>query len=238
MLFDEEAFRKFLKRSGRSPSATDRVVRFVRGYEDYLKKFHNEKNVNEATPTDLEAFTIWYEDNEGESAKLQLWAIRYYYEFTSNKSMERKAAQLREERTATKRKAFRLKDFRGVDPEYIAKLENMGIRNVEQMRQRGQTKLQREELAQQTGIPIKVIMEFVKLSDLARLPGVKGIRARLYYEAGIDTVEKMAQWDPRELRMMLIEYVEKTGFDGIAPLPKEAESSVKTAKSLPKLIEY
>jgi hypothetical protein len=48
----------------------------------------------------------------------------------------------------------------------------------------------------------------------------------------------MARWDPAELRAMLIDFVEQRGFDGIAPLPKEAASSVATAKRLPKAAEY
>ena len=102
----------------------------------------------------------------------------------------------------------------------------------------GRTKSGRKELSEKTGIPLDAILEFVKLSDLARVPGIKSIRARLYYDAGIDSVEKMASWDPKELREMLIEFVERTQFDGIAPLPKEAEFSVKKAKELPKIVEY
>ncbi len=56
----------------------------------------------------------------------------------------------------------------------------------------GQTEEKRVALAKQLGIPAQDILELVKLSDLARLPRVKGIRARLYYDAGVDNVEKMA----------------------------------------------
>jgi len=78
----------------------------------------------------------------------------------------------------------------------------------------------------------------VKLSDLARIPGVKGIRARLYYDAGVDTIEKMAQWDPQELRTMIVQFVEQTGFDGVATLPAETRFTVKQAKKLPRIVEY
>jgi hypothetical protein len=37
---------------------------------------------------------------------------------------------------------------------------------------------------------------------------------------------------------MLVEFVERTGFDGVATLPKEAEFTVAEAKKLPKLVEY
>jgi hypothetical protein len=102
----------------------------------------------------------------------------------------------------------------------------------------GRTRKAREELAIKTRIPIKIILELVKLSDLARIYGVKSVRARLYYDAGVDTVEKMAKWNPEKLRAMLIGFVEKTGFDGIAPLPKEAEFTVAEAKKLPEIVEY
>ena len=83
-----------------------------------------------------------------------------------------------------------------------------------------------------------VILELVKLSDLARIPGVKGVRARLYCDAGVDTMEKMAEWRPEELRQMVDEFVERTGFEGIAPLPAEARFTVAQAKRLPKIVEY
>jgi hypothetical protein len=43
----------------------------------------------------------------------------------------------------------------------------------------------RESLSQRTGIEIHKIIENLKLSDLSRLKGMKGVRARLYYEAGV-----------------------------------------------------
>jgi predicted flap endonuclease-1-like 5' DNA nuclease len=131
-----------------------------------------------------------------------------------------------------------LKDFRGVNPEHTAILAAAGIRNVEQMLKAGRTPRARQELADATGIPLAAILELVKLSDLARIPGIKTVRARLYHDAGVDTVEKMAEWDSEELRAMLFEFVERTGFDGIAPLPGEAAFSVARAKELPKIIEY
>ena len=77
-----------------------------------------------------------------------------------------------------------------------------------------------------------MILEFARLSDLARILG------GLYLDAGVDSVENMAWWEPDALRGMSVEFVERTGFVGIAPLPKEAEFTVRTARKLPKVIEY
>jgi hypothetical protein len=121
---------------------------------------------------------------------------------------------------------------------HIEKLAAAGIKTAGQMLAAGQTAERRTALARDTGIPEEAILELVKLSDLARLPGVKGIRARLYYDAGVDCVEKMVAWEPEALLKMTAEFVERTGFDGIAPLPKEVSSTIANAKRLPRVVEY
>jgi hypothetical protein len=140
--------------------------------------------------------------------------------------------------TEKKHNPFKLRDFRDIDSEVIAKLEARCIKHAEQLLTAGRTRSQRSALARETGIPENVILELVMLSDLARLPGVKGIRARLYYNAGVDSVEKMASWEPEALRAMVTKYVERTGFDGLPPLPKEVSSTIANAQKLPKIVEF
>jgi hypothetical protein len=36
---------------------------------------------------------------------------------------------------------------------------------------------------------------------------------------------------------MLVDLVERTGFDGIAPLPKEIRNAIEVARSLPAVVE-
>ncbi len=136
-----------------------------------------------------------------------------------------------------RRNPFKLKEFRGVDPTHVARLEARGIKNAEQMLAAGGTAAQRTVLAAEAGIPEPAILELAKLSDLARLPGVKGIRARLYYDAGVDSVAKLAVWEPEALRLMVAEYVERTAFEGIPPLPKEVSSTISNARNLPRILE-
>lgn len=139
---------------------------------------------------------------------------------------------------AKKRNPFKLKDFRGVNPEHIVRLEKAGIKNTGQLISAGQTAEKRQRLATQAGIPVEVVLELVKLSDLARLPGVKGIRARLYYDAGVDTVEKLASFEPPALLRLTAEFVQRTGFEGSPPLPKEVSSTITNAKALPQLVAW
>ncbi len=132
---------------------------------------------------------------------------------------------------------FRLRDFRGVDQKHVARLETRGIKFAAQMLEAGLTQPQRAALAQATGVPEKAILELVKLSDLARLPGVKGIRARLYVDAGVDSVAKMAAWEPEALLVMVADYAQRSGFAGVPPLPKEVESTIANAQTLPIIVE-
>ena len=132
---------------------------------------------------------------------------------------------------------FKLRAFRGLDAEHLAILEARGIKTAEAMLRAGATPEQRANLSRETGIPAAAILELVRLSDLSRLPGVKGIRARLYYDAGVDSVTKMAAWESEPLRLMVTAFVERTGFDGIPPLPKEVSSTIANARRLPKVVE-
>ena len=233
---DEAGLERFLRRGGRSPSATTRCIRYVLEFEQFLQANRNGRTLEGADSTDLEMFAASIESEPKASAKTHLWALRYYYEYTSNPEMRSLAGSMREQRI--KRPPFPLSGFRGVEPEYADKLASAGVKNASQMLKAGRTPQDRLALAERTGVPLDAILEYVKLSDLARIPGTKGVRARLYYDAGVDTLEKMAEWDPEELRTMVSGFVERTGFGGIAPLPKEAASAVATAKRLPRIVEY
>lgn len=232
----EEAFQKFLKKGGRSPRAAKGVIATVQKYEQYLREERDVKGLDQAKPEDLEAFVSHVEEKKKDAAKNYLHGICYYYEYTRNTDMRDLAANLRRQRI--KQAPFPLRDFLKINPAHIRKLEALGIRNADQMLTAGKTPKKRQDLSTKTGIPSEAILELVKLSDLTRIFGVKSTRARLYYDAGVDNLDKMAKWNPDKLRTMLIDFVQKTGFDGIAPLPKEAEFTVKEAQKLPRIIEY
>jgi len=231
----DEEFRRFLKRGGRSENAAGRIIAYVKEFERYLKE-HCSVELNEADTGDLEAFAEWVEQKPKVSAKGHLWGIGYYYEYTSNEELRHTAGILREQRI--ERQPFPLREFRGINSEYVEKLAAAGIKNIKQMLEAGKSETERASLAEETGVAGDVILELVKLSDLARIPGVKGIRARLYHDAGVDTMEKMAEWEPEELREMAARFVERTGFEGIAPLPAEVRFTIAQARSLPKIVEY
>jgi hypothetical protein len=233
---DENGFRNYLIKGGRSTSAVNRCLGFLLEFEEYLQQNKLEKSLDDAQSDDLVEFVVMLDASSKTKAKKYLWAIRYYCDFTSNDELRDLAARLRAERIDSK--PFPIKGFRSVDPRYVEKLAEVGIKNVNQMLAAGGTLKARKLLAQSTGIPPSSILEFVKLSDLARIPGVKGIRAGLYYDAGIDSVETIAKLEPEELHEIVVDYIVKTGFDGVPTLPAEAKFTVEEARKLPSNIEY
>ncbi len=132
----------------------------------------------------------------------------------------------------------KLKDFPGVDRECVDKLASMGIKTAKQILDADRTKKDREELAKTSGTSSSCILDLVKLSNLARLPGLKKVRGRLFFDGGLDTLDKIATMEPEEVKSTLQEFIEQTGFKGSAPTLSEAESAVTMARYLPRIVEY
>jgi len=234
---DEPGFRSFLKRRGKKEHVVDGLVRQVKGFEEYLAG-EQLGGLEAVGAPDLEAYLEACEAAEAGSARVRLRGLALYFGFAGQPEMASLVSGMREQRISAKRKAFLLRDFRGANPDDVAKLEIVGISNADQMLAAGRTSADREALAHRTGVALEVILEFVKLSDLARMAGVKAIRARLYLDGGFDTLDKIAAVDPEAMRLALAALVEGTGFDGIPPLPKEARNTVAAARALPRLVEY
>ena len=231
-----------MTKGGRKPDVADRVIRLVDTYTEFLGG--RGTSLDAACLEDMDEFVAWVEqhqtslpkhDNIQPSANSYLWAIRYYYRFTENEDLEKYTALQREARI--KRKPFAIKDFRGVDPAHAQALKQIEVINVNQMLKTGKTAEQRRQLAVETGVPEEAIEEFVRLSDLSRLTGVKAIRARLYHDAGIDSIAKYASLEPEEILAITRKFVKETGFDGIPPLPGEVRHGSATARSLPIIID-
>jgi hypothetical protein len=232
---NETEFRNFLRRNKRKDSAIEQIMEFVSEFEAFYSRYYSPGSIAETTVEALESYVSWIESEPEESASKPLWALRYYFDFIENQELSDLAGELRAERV--KRKPFMIKNFRRVNPEHIEKLALVYIENRDQMVDAGRTPALRQKLAEQTGVPLEAIRELVNLSDLARIRGVRSVRARLYHDAGL-TTESLATWEPEALHAMLIEWVEKNEFQGIAPLPKEVQHLVAEAHKLPKLVLY
>jgi hypothetical protein len=90
-------------------------------------------------------------------------------------------------------KPIRIRDFPGISSETVAKLEKIGINDTLKLFEHVKSAASRNELADAIGISHAEIMELTKLTDLSRIKWVGGTFARIVYDIGVDTVEKVSK---------------------------------------------
>lgn len=130
------------------------------------------------------------------------------------------------------------KDIPGVAPEYVGRLADAGIKQTKQLFERAWSESKRAALVDATGIPGGALLELVKLSDLARAGWVGPVFARMLYEAGADTLEALAQWEPEALFEKLQAVNRAQNLTKASFSLKDIASCVEMAKALPKVVEY
>lgn len=230
---DEGKFREYLKRRKKPSGTINGYVKSVGFYSDFLQSQAQARTPDDAKPSDLEGFVTWGSEG-GENVYRHLWGIRTYYEFIQNEVMELTAGEWMEYIQNDTRK---LKEFPGVDRDCVKKLSALGITTVNQLLRAGNTQGKLAAISETSGVPPAAIMELFKLSNLARLPGLKKVRGRLFYEAGLDTLAAIALREPEEVKRILEDYITQTGFQGSAPTLGEAQFTVKMARFLPEKIK-
>jgi hypothetical protein len=231
---NKKRFIEFLEKKKKSERTINNYTDFAQQYEAYLFEHKNGKKIEKAGKKELHDFEKWGEKNNLKINRY-LWGIKEYYDFISKEALKLEANAMIGERYLSQ---FKLKDFVGAKKSYIKALAKEGITTAKEMLYAGLNKQKRKELSRNTGIPLEDVLELVKLSDQARIGGHKKVRARLYHEAGFDTIDKMAAWDPSEMRQRLADFITKTGFKGIPPTPGEAQNTVTMAKYIKRLVQY
>ena len=232
---NEEEFRKYLKRRGKKPAVVERNVGVLKDFISYLLE-KREKNLDSVTIDDIDAFVMEIESGK-HSAKGYLYVLMNYFHFLGNEDLLHHTDTLREEGTKKTRRIFPIKEFLNINQDYVKKLAVIGIKNVVQMLEKGKTKKQREQLSKQLDIPEEAMLELVKLSDITRLGYVKKKLSRLYYDAGLDSPAKIAEFEPKQLHEFFVKFVEESGWDGMVPNPNDLVSNIKSARKLSKIVE-
>ncbi|MFX0205430.1 MAG: DUF4332 domain-containing protein [Candidatus Hodarchaeota archaeon] len=230
---NENEFRSFLKQKKKSDATINSYVNRVKTFEEYLAT--KTKGLDEVTREDIEDFAYVWGKEKGLNAYQYLWGIQYYYWYTDDMTLHKTANEIKEWVQLEK---YNLRDFQDVNKEYIKMLASIGVRTASQMLEKGRNPAGRAELAQKSGVPLDYIVELVKLSNLARIGGLKKKRARLFFDAGLDTLDKIASWDASELMEMLSEFVSRTGFQGSPSNLSETKHTISMARFLQRIVEY
>jgi predicted flap endonuclease-1-like 5' DNA nuclease len=131
-----------------------------------------------------------------------------------------------------------LRNFPGIEPAVLEKLEKSGIRNSKQLFLATRSKQERTNLSQAADIDPTRLLELVKLADLSRVYGVGPIFARLLFDSGADTVESLAQADSEQLFRQLEKKYLAAGYSKVDFKERDIRFCIRMAQNLPKSIEY
>jgi len=237
---NEDGFRSFLKNQKCSKGTITTCIKLSSEIAAYMVEHRQGTDIDDAVPEDIHAFIAW-KKKQRKSVNSYLWALSRYYDFTGNTTLRKMTADLRQQEIAKKRshhKSLKLKDIQGIDPHKITKLAEIRITDVSEMIKHGQTKEERTDLADKCGLQPEEILKLVKLTDLTRIVDIKGVRVRLLYEAGFDTIEKISKCDPEVFRQRLVTENKEKQILKRNPTLVEAKYWVAQARELDRLVKY
>jgi len=126
----------------------------------------------------------------------------------------------------------------GIGEAYAEKLRAIGIKTCEKLLTRGATPQGRKEIADQSGIPERQILEWVNHVDLFRIKGVQQEYADLLEEAGVDSVPELAQRNAANLHEKL--QAVNAAKNLVRQLPTLARVSdwIEQARKLPRVVTH
>jgi hypothetical protein len=145
---------------------------------------------------------------------------------------------LRREANSHVPKPVNLGDFPGVDPEHIKKLAAVGIKHSKHLFERAMSRGDRAALSGQVDVPSGDLLELVKLSDLARVSGVGPVFARIMLDAGIDSLEKLANSSADATFERFVAVNKEKQYTGARFTVKDVQYCIRMANELPKVVEY
>jgi len=144
---------------------------------------------------------------------------------------------LRREANTLSPKKVLLSDFPGIEPPLIIKLHEKGIYQTLQLFEACATSKMRKDFAVNANIHPVDLESITKLADLSRIWGVGPVFCRIFYESGIDSVEKVANSNATELYKKLEECNVANNYTKAKFTVKDIENCISIAKNLPKTIE-
>lgn len=118
-------------------------------------------------------------------------------------------------------------------PDCLTALARLGLNDQLAVISAGQTPPQRGTIALQTNLDVSTVEEIVKLCDYYRTgKNLRHIRAKIYYDMGMDTWSKWAGQTSEAIISMFTEYIRENHLEEkrLIPWPKEVRNGIEWAK--------
>ena len=135
---------------------------------------------------------------------------------------------------------YAIKEIEGVGEVYGPKLQEVGVKTVAELLEKGKAPKGRKELAEATGISEKLILKWINMADLFRVKGIGPEYSELLEKAGVDTVKELRHRVPEHLHAKMEEVNSSTGQPLVRALPslKAVQTWVEEAKKLEPMVTY
>ena len=127
-------------------------------------------------------------------------------------------------------------DIEGVGDVYAKKLQDAGIKTVEQLLEQGATPQGRDEIAAKTGISGALILRWVNHADLIRIVGVAEQFAELLEASGVDSVPELSHRLPENLHAKMVEVNEQKHLVRRLPSVGQISSWIDQCKNRPRAV--
>jgi hypothetical protein len=116
---------------------------------------------------------------------------------------------------------------------YWGLLAKMGITDQLALISACQTPKLRGVLARRLDLPLEALKEMTRCCDMYRMgDNLTHIRARIYYQMGLDTWQKWAAATSEEVIQRFTDYIQRHGLESVrlVPWPKEVRNGIEWAK--------
>jgi predicted flap endonuclease-1-like 5' DNA nuclease len=126
----------------------------------------------------------------------------------------------------------------GIGHKHATKLRKHRVRTTEALLKRGATRKGRRDLANETGLSEKLILEWVNRADLMRVKGIGEEYSDLLEAAGVDTVKELRRRNAANLLNAMISVNTKKRLVRRLPTEGMVERWVDHAKTLEAVVRY
>ena len=133
---------------------------------------------------------------------------------------------------------YKIIDIEGVGDAYAVKLNEAGIKTVDDLLERCITPKGRKELAEATGISSKLILKWANHADLFRINGIGPQFAELLEAAGVDTVKELRHRKAENLVAKMEEINTGKHLTRRVPSVAEVQKMIDEAATLAPTITY
>lgn len=126
----------------------------------------------------------------------------------------------------------------GIGHKHATTLRKHRVRTTEALLKRGATRKGRRELANETGLPERQLLEWVNRADLMRVKGIGEEYSDLLEAAGVDTVKELRRRNAANLLGAMVDVNAKKRLVRRLPTESMVQRWVDHAKTLDSVVTY